>query len=74
MINLRGAAIARKREVIQQVVRGAGEISGEHPPDSGFTLVLKRPAPESAESKANSKGGEKGDDFHQAHEMTSCAT
>jgi hypothetical protein len=36
--------------------------------------LLKRPAPESAESEANSKGGEKGDDFHQAHEMTSCAT
>jgi hypothetical protein len=72
MINLRGAAIAWKRKVIQQVVGGASELSGEHSSDSSFTLVLKRTAAESAKSEANSKGGKKSDNFHHLHDMTSC--
>ena len=46
----------------------------ERSPDSSFPLILKRPAPESAESEANSKRGEKSEDFHHAHDMISCVT
>jgi hypothetical protein len=74
MINLRGAAIEWQRDVIQQVVGGASEMLGERSPDSGFTLVRKRPAPDSAQAEADSKRGEKSDDFHQAHDIISCAT
>jgi hypothetical protein len=56
MINLRCAAVERKRDVIQKVVGGASEILSERSPYSGFTLVLKRGAPKSAEPEADSKG------------------
>ena len=55
MINLCCAAVEWKRDIIQQVVRGAHEILRECSPYSGFTLVFKCGAPESAEPKADSK-------------------
>jgi hypothetical protein len=74
VINLRGAAIERKREVIQQVVGGASEMFGERSPDRSLPLVLKRPPPASAESEPDRQRGEKSDEFHQVHDMTSYAT
>jgi hypothetical protein len=55
MINLRCAAFKRKRDVIQQVVGSASEILSECSPYSGFTLVLKRRTPESADPETDSK-------------------